>query len=80
MANEQVKYQQAHENVLIARRRLTRLEERARKPGPGEPSSSSGTRTPTAEEKQQIEEAKVKLAAAEKAELKAQLALHRSLT
>ncbi len=80
MANEQVKYQQAHENVLIARRRLARLEERARKPGPDEPANHSGTRTPTAEEKQQIEEAKAKLLAAEKAEHKAQLALHRSLT
>ncbi len=80
MANEQERWQQAHENVLIARRRLARLEDRSRKPDPVAEGDQTKTRTPTAEEKEQIQDAKNKLALAEKAELKARLALHRSLT
>ena len=80
MANEKERWQQAHENVLIARRRLTRMEERSRKPDPAAKGDQTKPRTPTAEEKQQIEDAKSKLALAENAELKARLALHRSLT
>jgi hypothetical protein len=59
---------------------LTRLEERSRKPDPAAKGDQTKPGTPTAEDRQQIEEAKNKLALAEKAELKARLALHRRFT